>query len=254
MAHPRSSSTTDTARPTRTARTWVLVMLLTLVAVPGWSQWTIDWATDPDATLQRAAREDRPVLVLITAGAWCDPCRWLEENTLTDPRLRSTLEPRWLAVRILDTDPAWQRWPLTRLPSLFILNPQGEVVGQTQGPVTAETLLRELSKAAPAAAAPSTQEDPAAGVSGADALRGAQYRLGSGLIWNRGSGRWFTRDLGLPPQLEEYDRDEAFLYLRDEGSGTLLAITIAPGTSPSLWRWDAGNRGWEEIGPLSEGR
>jgi hypothetical protein len=133
------------------------------------------------------------------------------------------------------------------------------------GAVTADTLVQEMTSVWEAAADARGRADSGgdarsdgaatAASPGVDLRReGVTYRLvpGTGTISKRSDGRWVTTDAGLPPLLTEYDRDEAFLYLQDEISGTILALTVAPDVAPSLWRWDTGERSWLEIGGLEE--
>jgi hypothetical protein len=221
-----------------------------------------------EAALRRADQDEKMVLALVTADVWCDPCNWFEENTLTAPQVQTELRNHWVFVRIPDTDPTATRWKVERLPAVFILDARGDTVRQVYGAVTADTLVQEMTSAREIAVA----DADASGAAGSTSTRnssgdpsdtsprsdidrdGITYRLapGTGTISKRQDGRWVTTDAGLPPLLTEYDRDEAFLYLQDQSSGTILALTVAPNASTSLWRWDTGERSWIEIGELEE--
>jgi hypothetical protein len=219
-----------------------------------------------DAALRRAVQGDKMVLALVTADAWCDPCNWFEENTLTAPQVQAELRQHWVFVRILDTDSTAARWEVERLPAVFILDETGVTTREVYGAVTADTLVQEMTLAREAVADDAGRAETSGGGTGAagagptvpvgaDLNRdGVTYRLvpGTGTISKRRDGRWVTTDAGLPPLLTEYDRDEAFLYLQDESSGTILALTVAPDVATSLWRWDTGERSWVEIGELEE--
>lgn len=214
------------------------------------------WSADVDSALEQAARDNRPVAVLISARAWCDPCTWFADNTLSSPQVRTALQDArldgggasgWITARIPDTDPAWQRWDIQRLPTLLYLSPGGEELARSTGAVTADTVVAQLRSVAgrfagSSATPPATAADPG--------QAGTQYRINNGRIWNDGGGRWYTQDAGLPTELVEYDRDASFLYLQEQATGTLLAITVAEEVAPSLWRWNAEQRRWQEIGPL----
>lgn len=231
----------------------LLVALAALVVTPVAAQ----WETDVDEALRRAESTGRPVVVLVTGGAWCDPCTWMEDNSLTSPEIGSLLREEWVAVRIPDTDPAWQRWEVERLPTLLYLDPQGQEVQRTVGAVTADSIaqtMNEVRRELVLSGAPDGEQgddgEQTAVAAVTDLQAGTRYRIGSGTIYNDGGALWFTEDAGLPPRLEEYDRDEAFLYLRDGSSGTILAITVAEDVQPSLWRWNQNDRRWNEIGTL----
>lgn len=243
------------ARPRSVLATAVMAWALLLVVSPAA---TAQWENSVEDALSQAESTGKPILLLVTGGAWCDPCTWMEENSLTSPELRARLQEEWIALRIRDTDSAWQRWDITRLPTMLFLDPQGQELGRATGAVTADSLVRtmtqvrrELVLGSDTAGDTAGDEDSPTEVANVTTLQtGTRYRIGSGIIWNDGGALWFTEDAGLPPRLEEYDRDEAFLYLRDGSSGTILAITVADDVPPSLWRWNQSERRWGEIGEL----
>ncbi len=213
-------------------------------ATPAQSTSSVEWLNDPRAALDQVQREERPVLLLITGGVWCDPCRWFEENSLSDAGLTALIRSGWIAVRISDTDPAAAEWNVQRLPEVILLRPDGTEIERMSG-ITPATLLRErlIASAAPAATSADNGRR--------DNLRNAVFRIGAGMIWNDGGAMWFTQDAGLPPRLEEYDRDDDFLYLRDRPSATVLAITVSEDMPRRfLWKWDREIGDWTEIGPL----
>jgi hypothetical protein len=93
--------------------------------------------------------------------------------------------------------------------------------------------------------------DTSVGTADAADLRGAVFQVADGTIWNDGGALWYTQSLELPGRFEEYDRDSAFLYLRDPASATILAITVTDNElDRRLWRWDRAENGWQEVGPL----
>lgn len=218
------------------------------------------WDMPVAEALDRAATTGRPVAVLITGGAWCDPCRWLADNTLTSPQIETETAGRWHRARLSDTDPAFAEFEVERLPTILFLAPDGTELSRTVGAVTVDTVVDEMQRVRQRraeAGGGGTDEavDASAGVAapgatGADAIRGREFRIAAGTIGNDGGATWYTQDAGLPPRLEEYDQDEAFLYLRDESSGTILAITVVDADRPALWRWDTVERTWVEVGDL----
>ncbi len=218
----------------------------------------ISWRDTVDSALEESARTGKPVLLLVSAGIWCDPCVWLEDNTLEESSIRSLVNAGFIPVRIPDTEPGWERWDVRRLPTVLVLNPDGTELARVAGAVTAPVLQQHL---APLAATvrrddrdtptPTTEERPRSSL---DALRGAVFRIGSaGTLWNDGGANWYSQDAGLPPQLEEYDRDETFLYLRDRSSATLLGVPLdrpREGSPLILWRWNLDRRDWEQVTEL----
>jgi hypothetical protein len=187
------------------------------------------------------AAQERNVILVITGGAWCDPCTQLEQNTLSNPRLTREIAQDWTIVRVSDVDPAAEQWNISRLPTVLLLGPDGSLLDRATGPITVETLVARIEGV-------SSRTDPARPDDReADAV---VYRLGEGRLWNEGGARWFTEGLGLPAELREYDRDEIFLYLRAEGGGTLLAVSVGENVQPRLWRWSAERGTWNEVGAL----
>ncbi|TVR67557.1 MAG: thioredoxin family protein [Spirochaetaceae bacterium] len=210
----------------------------------------IPWIEETDSAFLEAERSGRPVLLLVTGGLWCDPCNWLEENTLAQRSVSSLIAAGFVPVRILDTDPGWDDWGVERLPTLLVLDATGEEIDRVAGAVTPPVLQELLAPHAaslPGVVRESSRSDE-------DVLRGAVFRIGStGTLWNDGGANWFSQDAGLPPRLEEYDRDETFLYLRDRGSATLLGVPLERalrGAKSSLWRWNLETRDWEEAADL----
>lgn len=210
----------------------------------------LPWTEDVDSALAEAAKSGKPVLLLVTGGIWCDPCNWLEENTLSQRSVGSLITAGFVPVRILDTDPGWDAWGVERLPTLLVLNPEGKEIGRFAGAVTPQVLQEGLAPHAASFPRPARESL----LSSLEALRGAVFRIGAaGTLWNDGGANWFSQDAGLPPRLEEYDRDDTFLYLRDRGSATLLGVPLEQGrrgAKATLWRWNLDTRDWEEAAEL----
>ena len=253
-------------------------LLLFLIAVHGGH--AISWLNDLDEAMAESRRTDRPVLLLVTGGAWCDPCNWLEENSLSKDSIRSLVRVGFVPVKLLDTEPGWDRHGVRRLPTIVVLSPDGSELGRVAGAATAEMLQAELApltatrRRSPSVDAPvvgvpdiDTSRSAATGTvpvippgmvspqeDDGDHLRGAVFRIGAkGTLWNDGGAFWYSQDAGLPARLEEYDRDEIFLYLRDRASATLLGVPVARTgreVFSVLWKWDIENRRWEEAAEL----
>lgn len=210
------------------------------------------WQRDLDTALNLARDARRPVLVLATAGAWCDPCGWLDQNTLSDASVLQIVNRSFVPLRVEDTEPGFARLGVTRLPTLLVLAADGSEIGRFAGPVGAAGLAGSLTELAARAtgtrSARTEAEATAAELAQPAATETAEsvvYRLGTGTItWD--GGTWTSEGTILPETLEEYDRDTAFVYLRDPDEGVLWAITVAEGEPPRLWQWDAASRSWRE--------
>lgn len=226
---------------------WVVFLIMTVVGFASTQEQTnIDWETDLESAITRAGEEEKPIFLVITGGIWCDPCNWFAENSLNDPELVATVNRNWIPLRLLDIDPTVSRWNETTVPAVLLLNSNGDEIGRIVGNNTAEVVTRRLVATrgdnTPALGQPDDQAE--------SDLVGATFRIGTGTIWNDDGGKWFTEDIGLPFELEEYDRDSAFLYLRDPRSATVVAITVSPAEDRFLWRWNRDENSWDEVGAL----
>jgi hypothetical protein len=224
----------------------IFLFAFPVVGATSQEQRSIDWETNLDSALARAGEENKPIFLVITGGIWCDSCNWFTENTLTDRELVTTVEENWVPLRLLDIDPSITQWNETTVPAVLLLSPKGDEITRIVGNNTAEVIRRRLTATqgdeSPVLAQPGDRVETD--------LSGAIFRIGTGTIWNGDGGTWYTEDIGLPLELEEYDRDSAFLYLRDPKSATVIAITASPEEERYLWRWNRDANSWDEVGAL----
>ncbi|KIG14917.1 Thymidylate kinase [Enhygromyxa salina] len=107
-----------------------------------------EWASWSPASFERAAREDKLILINVVA-TWCHWCHVMDEVTYADPEVAALLAKHFVVIRV-DSDArpdiseryrAWG-WPATAL-----LSPRAEPVMNLRGyraPQVFATLLREL--------------------------------------------------------------------------------------------------------------
>lgn len=204
----------------------------------------VSWIRSRDTAMDRARETGLPVLVVVTAGAWCDPCTWLDDRTFSAPEVASLINAGYVPLRVLDTDGEVESWGVDRLPTIIMLHSTGEEMRRISGAVTSRVLLSAL--------APLAGGTTGVAASREDTLRGAVFRLGAvGTLWNDGGALWYSQDAGLPPRMEEYDRDDTFLYVRDPASATLLGIPVrrpeGRGAPIMLWQWSLQHREWRQL-------
>lgn len=143
--------------------------------MPAATDETIDWLPWSVAAFARAAREQKPVLLSITA-AWCRACHEMDRTTYADPGVAALIRERFVAVRV-DTDrrpDINERYNLGGWPTTAFLTADGDVIaGGTFVPAdrmtgvlarvatAVETRAVTLTRAAAnAAASPADRADP----------------------------------------------------------------------------------------------
>lgn len=94
-----------------------------------------------------AARQGKLYFVHFTAQ-WCMPCRWMDENTFSDPALTAFVQQHYLAVK-MDIDDAYglkckEEFTVRKLPTVLIFNTKGEVIERREASINADELLTLL--------------------------------------------------------------------------------------------------------------
>ncbi len=214
------------------ARHALLAMILCVAVASTVPAQEIEWRSDLTAARDESARTGRPLLVVVTAGVWCDPCRWFAESTLNDPDIVRLVDARYVPFLVNDSDTAAAEFVIDRVPSVYLFRPgEDGAAFTTSGAISADALAVHLKRLAPDAVRP---------VAGG-ALR---YRFNGGDVY-RTHGKWRSRDAGLPPEFELYEEDDGFFYLRNTDAAVLLAL---PRRSGEVWRWDQESREWVSAG------
>lgn len=115
----------------------------------------IDWETDLESGLKRAADQGKPVLI-DTWATWCVNCRVLEKKTFGNAEVASEIGKRFVPLKIQlekadspETKAFMARFNLKyySLPTTLILNSQGKVINILPGVIEPEELIRHLQKA-----------------------------------------------------------------------------------------------------------
>lgn len=205
----------------------------------------IAWRLTEGEAGQEAAMSGVPMFVLITAGDWCDPCRWLSTNTLRDAPVARVINNSYIPLFYNDGNPEAARYRVERLPTIIILDSNGDELERLSGAVSSSMLLTTLASHV---SGESANWSPVTAAQ--KSLTNAVFRVGNvGTLWNDGSDRWFSQDAGLPPRMEQYDQDDSFVYIRDRGSATLIGVPreTASGATTTLWQWDVQRREWRQM-------
>lgn len=104
--------------------------------------WQRDWRT----ATQLAARQNRPLLVLVTAS-WCGPCHRMLEQSFPDPTVAARVNSQFVPL-VLDVD---QQEDLVRqlrvdsMPTLIVMDERGNLLSRHSGFLSASQLNSHLA-------------------------------------------------------------------------------------------------------------
>lgn len=104
---------------------------------------SVQWQHFEPSTLARAASEDRPVLLLITAP-WCQHCRELMSTSFADPEVVALVEESFVPVHV-DSErrpDVNQRFGTGAWPTIAWLTPESELIAHDNFLDTGELLVR----------------------------------------------------------------------------------------------------------------
>ena len=126
------------------------VSVLVLASVANAEQ-TLRWETTIDGAKQAARQSDRLVMIIFSAP-WCQACRAMEAEVLSQPGVASALEANFVPVKVnVEYFPAAVRqYGITGLPTTVIITPtaQGEVLDSIRGRMPAGPDVARLNQVA----------------------------------------------------------------------------------------------------------
>lgn len=98
---------------------------------------------------EMAAREGKLYFVQFTAQ-WCMPCRWMDENTFSDPAVSGYAKDHYFAVKMDIDDPYGlqikEEFAVQILPTVLIFNSKGELLERREASLGAELFLSLLQQ------------------------------------------------------------------------------------------------------------
>ncbi len=108
---------------------------------------SIHWNSSIRRAVDQAARENRPILVQVTAP-WCPHCERMKEVTWRDPEVVNLINERYVAIEVnADEQREFvQKMGIQSLPTTLIVNPDLQVLDRRQGFQSADQMLRALSR------------------------------------------------------------------------------------------------------------
>jgi thiol-disulfide isomerase/thioredoxin len=103
-----------------------------------------------EAVKARAKQENKPIFV-DTYAAWCEPCKWMEENSFSKEVVGTFFKDNYISYKIdieIEEGPTFSKeYRVTSFPTLLYFNSEGELVHRIIGAFNAEDLIAK-SKAA----------------------------------------------------------------------------------------------------------
>lgn len=122
----------------------VMMTVLLLAALFGEE---IHWVHSYDEATEKAAKEGKNVLVLITTES-CRWCRKLEAYTLTDQAVVRRINEKYVAVHVTrDVDDYPETLKAPYVPTSYFLRPDGKIVHDMMGYWSVEDYLSILDDA-----------------------------------------------------------------------------------------------------------
>jgi hypothetical protein len=111
---------------------------------------TPEWRAWAPAVFEQAARENRLVLLDLTAQ-WCTACRRMDETGFRDPRVLETLRRHYLPVRAdIEREPEIaRRYGVPGVPAVIVLDARGNAIMQRSGYLEPDWLYWMLDALAP---------------------------------------------------------------------------------------------------------
>lgn len=207
----------------------LLAFLLLAIAAASAGAQQIDWLDSLEEGREAAELEERNLLVFVTAGAWCRPCGWMEDNVLSQGAVAELVEGSYVPVRLYDYQEERLELPVEAFPTLLVYGPDGTLLENVRGPRSAELfealLIRHREPAG-------TRDEP------------RRFETERGAFVYVGEGSWERRVDGTAVTYLEYDRDEQFIYLESEEPPRFLAL---PPQGGAMWQWDPLTESWEEF-------
>jgi thiol:disulfide interchange protein len=106
----------------------------------------IAWQKDIRTALRAAAEEDKPLMVMVSAG-WCGYCHKMLQQTFPDPALALRVNGQFVPV-LIDADEQaelMQKLKVDAMPSILVISPERKIMGRFAGFQSAAQLAARLA-------------------------------------------------------------------------------------------------------------
>jgi hypothetical protein len=205
------------------------LLLLGTLAFPGsLAAAEIEWLSDFEAAYTRAEEQGRNIFLLVTAPAWCPPCRELEETTLQQQAIIQWINRNFVPLRLEDSNPQHALLDVPAMPSMLVLDSSGGTIAVQSGvPTEAELQSWVTEKSV--------------------VLPGSTVPIENGLFHRRSDETWELYLRGETTELGVYDRDDRFVYLRPAADAQrFYAVTTK---ERAAFAWDGEAERWRRLPP-----
>lgn len=113
------------------------------------SEWGAPFRGETLTDARRAAEEEHKLVFVSFYAEWCAPCNWMEKTTFRQEEVIQVLDSQFVSVRI-DIDAPGNKelcdlYSVKYLPTLFVLNTQGEILARVEETISPRKLLDLLS-------------------------------------------------------------------------------------------------------------
>lgn len=110
------------------------------------SRSSINWVTSYDKALKQSKAKGKNVYAVITAPDWCGACQYMEKYAFADNTVQKTLNEKFIALRILDTNPDKRKFDFRGYPTSVVLDETGKELYKKAGGMRANSLLNAIKK------------------------------------------------------------------------------------------------------------
>jgi thiol-disulfide isomerase/thioredoxin len=125
---------------------WLSALILGLPDARSEEQ--IEFFTGTVQSAKEKAKTENKLYFIEFYARWCEPCKWMDENTFSEPTLSQYVAKHYVPVKVdvenMDGYVWKQKYKVQYLPTIIVLNGDGHVLGKYEKSLTAADMLRLL--------------------------------------------------------------------------------------------------------------
>ncbi|MCB1158979.1 MAG: thioredoxin family protein, partial [Leptospiraceae bacterium] len=171
----------------------------------------------------QAKQSGQNVFVVITAPTWCGYCKMLERDVFAKDSVHSVLNSKFVALRILDSNPDKSKFNFRGYPTMMVANSSGQILTQSI-PRREDSFLTALKKYETSGGGNGGSEDN-------KPLSGESYNYSikvNGTFKRTADGQWIeTKETtGEKVSYKEVRRDSNYIVIQNVSTKTFLALPV----------------------------